>query len=114
MSLRDYRDGLREQWVASDTAPTRSIQYVPSGTQIAIPLEALVSGVDFNKDLPDDKKVNSTSFSGLKLEVEPTRTDIIQFSGLNFTVREWKIVGTLYTVLAENSKRNKVTSRKFS
>lgn len=114
MSLRDYRDGLRETWVASDTAPTRSIQYIPSSTQIALPLEALVSGVDFNKDLTDDKKVNSTTFSGLKLTSEPTRTDIIQFNGLSFTVREWKLVGTLYTVLAENAKRNKVTSRKFS
>jgi len=114
MSLRDYRDGLREKWVTSDTAPTRSIVYIPSVTQTAIPLEALVSGVDFNKDLSDDKKVNSTTFGGLKLLVEPTRTDIIQFGGLSFTVREWKLVGTLYTVLAENGKRNKVTSRKFS
>lgn len=114
MGMRAYRDGLREQWVASDVAPTRDIQYIPSSTQIAIPLTALVSGVEFNKDLTDDKKVNSTTFSGLKLLVEPTRTDIIQFGGLSFTVREWKLTGTLYSVMAENAKRNKVTSRKFS
>jgi len=114
MSLRDYRDGLREGWVASGTAPTRSIVYIPSATQIPTPLEALVSGVEFNKDLTDDKKVNSTTFSGLKLLVEPTRTDTIQFGGLSFTVREWKLTGTLYSVIGENAKRNKVTSRKFS
>lgn len=114
MGLRDYRDGLREAWVTSDTAPTRSIVYIPSATQTATPLKALVSGVDFNKDLTDDKKVNSTTFSGLKLLVEPTRTDIIQFGGLSFTVREWKLVGTLFTVLAENGKRSKVTSRSFA
>lgn len=114
MSLRDYRDGLREAWVASDTAPNRSIQYIPSSTQIALSLEAFVSGVDFNKDLSDDKKVNATTFSGLKLTLEPTRTDIIQFGGLSFTVRDWKLAGTLYTVYAENAKRNKVSSRTFA
>lgn len=114
MGFREYRDGLREQWVAnSAVCPNRSISYIPSSTQVALPLEALVSAVDFNKDLPDDKKVNATVFSGLKLTIEPTRTDIIIYNDKTFTVREWKLVGTLYSVMAENAKRNKVTSRKF-
>lgn len=115
LTPREYRDRQRENWVSNPAiAPTRSIKYTPSGTLVEASLEALVSKGEFNADLPEDKKVNTAVFAGLKLLTEPTRTDKVEWDGKFYTVREWKLVGTLYTVYAENAKRNKVTSRKFS
>lgn len=115
MALRAYRDGLRAAWMQNvETAPTRSIVYVRASDSSMIALEAFVTGEELNKDLPDDKKVNVTTFNGLILQEEPTKFDIIQFSGKEYTVREWKLLGTLYSVVAENGKRNRVSKRKFA
>lgn len=113
MGLREYRDAIREQWVTSDTAPTRAITYVRNSDSLSIPLNVFVSGEEFNKDLPDEKKVTATTFSGVKLSQEPTKLDTIIFLGRTYSVREWQRLGTLYTILADTEKRNRSTSRKF-
>lgn len=115
MTSREYRDAIREQWIQNpDTCPSRTITYVSSSLSIPIVLEAFTSGLYFDHSLPDDKKVNASVFSGIKLPVEPTVTDIVVHDGKPYSVREWKLVGTLWTVFTENAKRNKVTSRKFT
>jgi len=114
LGLRAHRDLLRKEWMQNvDTAPTRSIVYTRHIDNVDVPLEAFVTGEELNKDLPDDQKVNAVTFSGLILVQEPTKLDKILFSGRTYAVREWKLLGELYTVVAENNKRNKVTSRKF-
>ena len=112
--LRVHRDSLRKEWMMNpDTAPTRSIVYTRNSDLLEIPLEAFVTGEELNKDLPDDQKVNAVTFSGLILVQEPTKLDKILFSGRTYAVREWRLLGELYTVVAENNKRNKVSTRKF-
>jgi hypothetical protein len=87
--------------------------YVHTPTGLSVPLNAFISGEEFNKDLADEKKGNTTTFSGLNLSQEPTKLDTIIYSGRTYAVREWQRLGLLYTVLAENDKRNRATSRKF-
>lgn len=113
MGLREYRDGIREAWMGADTAPTRTITYIRNSDAVEVTLQVFVTGEELNKDLPEDKTTNTTTFSGVKLSQEPTKLDVITFSGRTYSVREWKLIGTLYTVVVENGKRNRVTSRKF-
>jgi len=113
MSVRDLIDSTREAFVVSTDAPTRAIVYKRSSDDTEIPLNSFVSGNDFNQDMSDDKKVNTITCRGLVLEQEPTKTDTILYNGKTYTVREWDKSGSVYSVMAENSKRNKVTSRSF-
>jgi len=114
MPLRTYRDNLRAAWMCNtDTAPTRSIIYIRQSDAQSFNLEAFVTGEELNKAIAEDKTVNTVIFSGLILEAEPTKLDTIQFSGRSYRVSEWKLLGELYSVIAENDKRNPVTTRRF-
>ena len=113
MNARELIDATKLQFVNADTSPTRAIVYTRSGDVTEIPLNAFVSGNEFNQDETDDKKVNKITFRGLILEQEPTKTDTILYDGKTYTVRMWDKSGALYNVIAENAKRNKVSSRKF-
>ena len=97
-----------------DTAPSRSIVYHRHSDGLSIPLEVFVTGEDLNKDLPEDQTTNYVVCSGLILDQEPTKLDYFTLSGRAYTVRRWGKIGELYSVRAENAKRNKVTGRKFS
>ena len=113
MSVRDLIDSTRTAFVNSDNAPTRAIVYTRNSDSLAIPLNAYVSGIEFNQDEKDDKKVNRISCRTLILEQEPTYLDIITYEGKTYKVRSWDKIGNVYTVEAENAKRNKVSPRKF-
>lgn len=111
---RAWRDEQRERITTNASLfATRQISYTSSVVGLPISLEALISENDFNKDLPEDKKTNTLNCRNLKLASEPTKTDTILYDGKTYIVREFTKIGTMYNVVAENAKRNKVTSRNF-
>ena len=112
MDVRDLIDKTRASFVDSSNAPTRAIVYTRSSDDLEIPLNAFVSGVEFNQDDKDDKKANRISCRTLILEQEPTKTDKITINAIVYYVRMWDKTGNAYTVEADN-KRNKVSARKF-
>lgn len=112
MSARDLMDSYRTGFPNRSTSPSRAIVYTRSSDDAAIPLNAFVSGVDFNQDDKDDQKANRISCSGLNLEQEPTKTDAVAYAGKTYYVRSWSEGGSPYTVQADE-KRNKVTTRTF-
>lgn len=114
MRGRDLLDTTRAKWMQSDEVPSRSIVYTRSSDTLAIPLEALVSGNEFNQDGKDDKKFIGVTFRSLILEREPTKTDTISYNGRTYHVREWDKNGNGYSVVADSEKRNKVSSRDFN
>jgi len=113
MSVRDLIDSTRASFVASTSAPTRAIIYKRNRDSLEIPLNSFVSGVEFNQEEKDDKKVNRISCRTLILEEEPTYLDTLTYDGKIYKVRKWDKTGSAYTVEAENAKRNKVSSRNF-
>jgi len=115
MNVRDLLDGVRESWVSNpNIAPTRTITYTHSIDNTPLPIDCFVSGAEFNSDLADDKVVNTLSCSAVKLTIEPTIKDKITYNGKDYRVSRWDKMGNLYRVIAENGKRNKTTSRRFT
>lgn len=112
MTARDLIDKTRASFVDSTSAPTRAIVYTRSSDDLEISLNAFVSGVEFNQDDKDGKTANRISCRTLILDEEPTKTDKITIDGTVYNVRMWDKAGNAYTVEAD-TKRNKVTSRKF-
>jgi len=113
MSARDLLDKTRAKFVDASTAPTRAIVYTRNRDLLDIPLNSFVSGIEFNQDDEDSKKVNRITCRTLILDEEPTPLDTITYDGKIYKVRNWDKSGNAYTVEAENAKRNKVSSRKF-
>lgn len=107
MGMREYRDALREQWVAdSQVSPTRPVSYVPKlSPSTPIPLNAFVGVGVFNKD-ERDAIGRFQSFGGLNLAVPPEVLDIVVESGIDWRVVRWVKLGTLYTVVCENKRHN--------
>ena len=113
MSVRDLIDTTRKNFVKSTDAPTRAIVYKRDSDDKEISLNAFVSGIEFNQDGKDDKKVTKISCRSLVLEQAPTYLDEITYNGMTYNVRQWDMSGgNAYTIIAD-TKRNKVSSRKF-
>ena len=113
MVARDLIDKTRANFVNSASSPTRAVVYIRASDSLDIPLNAYVSGTEFNQDDRDGKKVNKISCRTLILEQEPTKLDTITYDSIVYNVVMWDKAGNSYTVEAENKKRNKVTTRKF-
>ena len=113
MSARELLDKTREAFVDSDSATTRAIVYTRNSDLLEIPLNSFVSGIEFNQDDDDKKTVNRISCRTLILEQEPSKLDTVTYNGIIYKVRTWDNVGNVYTVEAENAKRNKIASSKF-
>jgi len=103
MSARDLIDQTRATFVDADTAPTRSIVYMRSRDDLAIPLNSFVGAGTFNK-IEKDKIDDYQSFGGLKLEEVPVSSvdgDTVIYDGVTYRVRRVAKLGGLYTVYGE-------------
>jgi len=106
MSIREYRDGLREGWVANaNIAPTRTVVYTRASDDFSTTLDCFVGGGVFNKE-EKDKLEDYQSFKALNLTQTPTVNDTVLYDGETFKVKRWTKLGTLYNVYGRISRHN--------
>lgn len=106
MGMREYRDGLREAWIAdADVAPTRAITYTRSSDDVSLAIDAFVGGGQFNQE-EKDKLEDYQVFSGLKLEVKPEVNDTVTYDTEVYKIKRFVKLGTLWQVFGRISNHS--------
>lgn len=106
MSIRDYRDSIRENWIANpDIAPTRTITYTRDSDDVSVVIDAFIGGGQFNQE-EKDKLEDYQSFTGLNLEQKPKVNDTVSYDGEVYKVKRYNKLGTLWTVFGRISRHN--------
>ncbi|MBL0721003.1 MAG: hypothetical protein JJV88_00285 [Sulfurovum sp.] len=110
MNAKELLYETQKEYVASKYGLGEPIVYSHSSGTI-VSLNAFVDGNDFS--VKDKIEVhNECVFSNVILEETPTITDTVSFNDLIWKVRDWKLQGKLYIIYTDNSKRNRITTKK--
>lgn len=106
MGFREYRDGIREDWIANtNVTPNRTITYTRSSDDVSVTINALIGGGQFNQQ-EKDKLEDYQVFSALKLSEKPAVNDLVSYDGETYKVQRYTKLGTLWNVFGRISRHN--------
>lgn len=113
MSLLNLLAKTQQDFVTNENLGTSElIEYKHSLTDTVETVRAFCDTSDYNYK-ERDKTLNEIRFSNVLLTDMPSKTDLITYDGLSWNVRTWSKSLGMYTIVCDNDKRNKVSSRSF-
>jgi hypothetical protein len=109
MSVIDLLKRDQKKFVESDRLGVgESIIYNHNSGLVENNIRAFVGSEEYNKTEKDDKRKDMATFSNVILQEEPTKLDIIEYDGFEWSVRDWTKAYGFYLIKTDKNKRNKV------